>query len=113
LFSYRRTRATNVTANGASFGIAGVRLIGSEITANNNSFAGIGVPSMRVTDVTALGNGRFGVYGRSTRIVNGTILNNVEYDVFTARRPRLTAVTCGWSGKVLAAGRWGVCENDD
>jgi len=128
IIGFRKLLLTNVTANDCEIGILAYGpLKGSNITANDNTRAGIvAVRSVKVTGLMATGNGATpegtgGVQAAKglVRLVDSVVTGNffqgtTPLDLNTARRPRLIDSTCEHSGlRGTATGSaWGVCSQD-
>ena len=114
LYSFRRTLATNVRADGNYAGIAAYRLVGFNVTTNDNRWVGVAVGgAARLTNLTAKDNSLHGIQAKATKLIASTLTGNVGFDVVSQRRPRFVDVTCDRSANLLVPGTsWGLCRED-
>ena len=127
---FRGVTLRNVTASGNQFGVMGNKVKAIDLDADANTRFGVvgygGKGKVRLQDLSATGNGDAGVIGYAVTIKNGTVTGNAGYgqgiDVVSVKKPHVTDVACGLSGKIgesyvsgpppLLAGTWGICAGD-
>jgi hypothetical protein len=125
----RNVYAANVVASGngppgqyGGNGIVARLLIGTDVTASNNSGPGVLARRVRVVGFEATGNLGPGVYSRGRAILeNATVLGNQHLgsplDVLSRAYPRLTNTTCDHSARYRRdeppGPPFGVCALDE
>jgi hypothetical protein len=124
----RNAMLTNVSSTRNEVGISvAKRLRGTGITASNNTGLGLSVGTIRVSGLTATDNSQAGIFAwRSVLLDDATVTGNGgsqfgidALDIYTRKRPRLTATVCDHSWRYrfdgsnpVPYGTWGLCSGD-